>query len=264
MAMGKGGRIQVSNLYAVGFTTDIGIDREKQEDYVTYEELGNDALLCVVADGTGSRRNYTQPAVIAALETVGYVKYLYSYKKDLFLSDPEFFLRTSMMLSNRVLGAFKMGNEEILSGYGASVTCCLFSNGRIFLAHAGNTRLYILRGGKLRQLTRDHTKGMELYEQGLISLEDYHQHPDRLNLTSGIGIVADPEIQTLSGKLQKNDLVLMSTDGIHYALRAEAMAELILNSGWVDNASQNLVQAARDVVKYPDNMSAAVICSNEA
>lgn len=110
-------------------------------------------------------------------------------------------------------------------------------------------------------MTRDHTKAMYLYEQGLITMEDYYQHPDRLRMTSGVGVVADPVIQTMAGKLQEKDIVVMTTDGIHYALRPDAMEEIVLRSEWVDQAAASLVSAAKDIVKYPDNMTAAVLCS---
>ena len=91
---------------------------------------------------------------------------------ELFLQNPEFFIKRAMLSANRVLGGFKMGNEERYYGYAASVTCCLFcQDGIFYMGHTGNTRLYILRNSALTQITRDQTKAAELLNEGKIDLE---------------------------------------------------------------------------------------------
>ena len=120
-----------------------------------------------------------------------------------------------------------MGNEERYYGYAASVTCCLFcQDGFFYMGHTGNTRLYILRNSALTQITRDQTKAAELLNEGKIDLETYHVHPDRLVITDGLGVLLKPHIQILHGKLKENDIVLMSTDGLHYAVQPDAMATI--------------------------------------
>lgn len=166
----------------------------------------------------------------------------------------------AMLSANRVLGGFKMGNEERYYGYAASVTCCLFcQDGTFYMGHTGNTRLYILRNSMLTQMTRDQTKAAELLNDGKIDLETYHVHPDRLVITDGLGILLKPHIQTLHGKLKENDIVLMSSDGLHYAIQPDAMAAIILESKDCMEASKNLIDASKNIIKYPDNMSAMVI-----
>lgn len=128
------------------------------------------------------------------------------------------------------------------------------------LGHSGNTRLYIIRNGKVNLITHDHTQAYELLQEGKIDSETYYVHDGRLKLTSGIGKIINPRIDTISGKLQEQDLVLMTTDGIHYALRPDAMSEIILNSPPEGTEATNaLVNAAKNIVKYPDNMSAMLI-----
>ena len=253
----------IAKKYKLGATVDIGCERENQEDFVQFRELDDENLLCIIADGTGSRKDHPQPAPIAVLDITEHIAREFEAKKDLFLSDPEFFLKDAFICSNKLLGALKMGNEEYYSGYAASITAILLSNDyKIYLAHCGNTRAYIMRDGKLNQLTRDHTKAEELFEAGQIDRETLHVHPDRLRMTSGIGVVIDPVIQTEHGKIRPTDLVVLTTDGVHYAVQPEFMADIILKSGSCQEASYNLVQAAKVEVKYPDNMSAMVVHGN--
>ena len=128
-------------LYFCGATSDIGVGRELQEDFVQLCELDDNNLFCVIADGTGSMPQRPQPAAIVAMDIVENIKDTFEQQKDLLLSCPGFFIRKAMQDANRILGAFQMGNEELFSGYSASLTCCLFmENKRITIGHAGNTR----------------------------------------------------------------------------------------------------------------------------
>lgn len=252
------------NKYICSAATDIGCERENQEDYVSYRELDDENLFCVIADGTGSRAERLQPAPVIVEEINEYVEKLFSDKKDVFLDDPCYYMKVAMIQANRVISALKLGNEELYSGYAASVTCILLSSDlQIYFTHAGNTRLYVMRDGRLVRMTEDDTKAAKLLADGTIDMETYHVHPDRLRMTSGVGVVLDPDIQIRHGRLKENDLVLLTTDGIHYAINQESMEQIILESQNVVNATSNLISAAKNIVKYPDNMAAIIIHREE-
>lgn len=81
---------------------------------------------------------------------------------------------------------------------------------------------------------------------------------DRLVLTSGLGILPEPKLQILDNlSIKKNDILLMTTDGIHYAIRPEALSDIVLQSGTCSDAAKSLIEAAK-IEKYPDNMSALI------
>ncbi len=255
--------------YLLGAATDIGFERENQEDYVQYREVDN-GILAVIADGTGSVKEHIQPAIMATMSIIHEFTDIYEEQPDLFLNNAEFFLKRALINSNNLLGTLKIGkNEEIYSGYAASLTAVFLTEDdkgerKIYAAHSGNTRLYILRGGRLIQLTEDQTKAQNMLLEGTIDEETYYVHPGRLQLTGGIGLYANPDIQSMTGKFRKDDIIVMTTDGIHYAIKQEIMAKLILESEDSINATHNLINTAKNVLKYPDNMSAIVISqSNE-
>lgn len=259
------------NLWDIGISINIGEEREKQEDIIVFRELDHDSLLTIIADGTQSRDNCPQPGSIVATDIADSVTMFFNDKKQLFMSDPEYFLKLQMYRANTLLGVFSAANEEIYSGYAASVTCLLLTKNIIrkkdgskekanmmYAAHAGNTRLYIIRGNVIRQLTTDHTVAARLLAEGTIRDEEYYSDPRRLSLTSGLGLVAYPEIQTLSGKVRDGDLFVLTTDGVHYAVNTNAIAYLTTSGTSTVNAAEALVSGALDQ-KYPDNMAAAVI-----
>lgn len=251
--------------YLCAASLDIGVERQKQEDYVQFEELDDETMFCVIADGTGSVENCPHPAAIVSIDMIDFIKGAYSDCPGLLLDYPELFIKMAMTRANRLLGWYKTANEEMLSGYAASVTCCLLTGeNRITVGHAGNTRLYLLRGGIMQQMTRDNTKAAILLDENKIDINTYYVHPDRLTMTSGLGILDDPEFSIFSGELEENDLVLMTTDGVHYAINADAMKQLVLTSGSVDEASRVLIQASKTEIKYPDNMAAMVVAMSRS
>jgi protein phosphatase len=140
------------------------------------------------------------------------------------------------------------------------VTCCLFHDDKYSFAHAGNTRLWLIRQGVIRQLTLDHTKAYRLFMDGIIDEEQYHTHPDNVVLTSGVGVVADPEVQIYEdAKLKEGDIVLLTTDGIHYSVRPDAMTDIIIDAKNCESAAASLVQAAVATRGMADNMSALLV-----
>lgn len=246
--------------YTLAATSDIGFERESQEDFVQFKELDENNILVAIADGTGSMKEHLQPAVMATMNIIEEIFDIYNVEKELLFNNPEFFLKRAVLNANNCLGALKLGNEEIYSGYASSITVALLTeDNKVHLAHSGNTRLYIMRNARLTQITKDHTKAQESLDNGLIDLETYHVHPDRLKITSGVGITLKPQIEVGTFNLKQNDLVLLTTDGVHYGIRGDAITQIILESQDCVTAVQNLIDATKNVVKYPDNASAILI-----
>lgn len=252
------------NNYLYGGASDVGYNRENNEDYMNVLELDDTTLFAILCDGAGSKCSSLQPASIAANHICDTIKRIYKTDPILFSDNASLFMREAILSANQVLGAFRKGNEEIYAGFATGVTCCLCrKDGEITFAHTGNSRIYLIRVGKdkiasMKQLTRDHTKAQKLLDEGHITAEHYHTHPDRLVITSCLGIHSDPIVQTYSGKLKKDDILLMTTDGIHYAIIPDAIMQLVIAAENCDGAVGTLIEAAK-MQKYPDNMSAVVL-----
>lgn len=245
--------------YIIGATSDIGPEREIQEDYVDYKELDDNNLLAIIADGSASRKEIPQPAAIVTTEIIDYIAELFDKHPDYLLEDPSYFLKAAFIHANRVLNAFKLGNDEIYGGFAASITACLFTeDGYVFFAHCGNTRFCVIRGNRMIQATDDYTVGNEKLKSGEITEDAYYVSMYRLQVTSALGMMATPEIQTGRVKVKKGDVYLLTTDGIHFAIQPEYIQDIVLNSQDAVDASRSLMEASRDVVKYPDNMTALV------
>lgn len=244
--------------------SDVGFQRHVNEDYILVKELDSTTTLAMVVDGAGSTGNTFQPASIVALEIYNIIKRVFSANKDNLLNNAEAFLEEAVYAAGRVLSAFKVANEELYHGYGASVSCCLFYNSSMSFAHTGNTRINMIRRNKktgnmnIKQLTKDQTEGQILVDKGEIDFNEYHVRPERLRITGGLGVVAEPVVQTFTVELRDNDFFLITSDGIHYAIRPDIMLELLAHSEQCIDCVKGLIQAAK-VEEYADNM-AAVLC----
>lgn len=255
----------ISN-YTYGGTSDYGYMREVNEDFLTFKALREDILLCVVADGAGSRQCgfALQPATIAATEIVDVLSHAYNTNPQMLEQYPVEMLMNAILSANRTIGVFKVANEDLYSGFGVCATVCLVIKDKFYFAHCGNTRLYLIRhmkddSARILQLTHDHTLASRMVEEGtLADGDEYYSHPGRYSFTSGLGITANPEIQTYSGTLKKGDLLVMTSDGIHYAIRPEYISDIILQSENWELASKALIEGAK-MQKMADNMTAAII-----
>lgn len=254
----------MSNIVYAG-ESNLGCERTVNEDFLLVKEIGN-LTLAIVADGAGSTGTTFQPASIAALEIVNVIKRIYTTEPEKFKEDPSFYLSEAMHTANRVLCAFKTAHEELYNGYAVCMACCVFFDDVFAFTNTGNTRITLLRKGKTGEikpllLTKDQTEGMDLLDQGLCTEEEYYLSPKRMHITKALGISATASLQSFSTVLKDNDFILMTTDGVHYAIRPEFYWEIISRSASCDESVKSIIMAAK-AQEYADNMTALLLWNN--
>jgi PPM family protein phosphatase len=144
-------------------------------------------------------------------------------------------------------------------GMGTTVVAALMeSDKRAVIAHVGDSRAYLLRGGRLIQMTRDHTIVAELVERGAISREDADQHAYKNVLSRNLGAKPEAKVDFTEVELKAGDRLLLCSDGLYGFASADAM-QYLLGSG---DAPEHV---ARDLIELAlrggggDNVSAIVI-----
>jgi protein phosphatase len=160
--------------------SDVGRVRSVNQDRFAEFEDGRGSRLLVVADGMGGHRG-GETASRLAVEAIGDV-----------------FGRSEEALEKRMIAAIETANERVyrcasadpeLAGMGTTVVAlCLGEGGEAWVAHVGDSRLYLLRDGKLDALTADHSLVAEMQRQGLLSAEEAQVHPRRNELTRSVGV----------------------------------------------------------------------------
>lgn len=238
--------------------TDVGCQRENNEDSYGYWEPANDAdftklgRLAIVADGMGGHEG-GQVASRLAVET--FTK-AYAAAGD---SDPAKRLLTALKEAHRSIQQHARQNAH-LSSMGTTCTAVALIGSRLFFIHVGDSRVYLLREGKLRILSRDHTLIAQLLAKGLIRPDQAQNHPQKHILTSALGVPDDEmEIDASSEALllHKNDVLMICTDGLWGQVQANEIKDA-LGAESPDAACRSLVQLAKGR-GGPDNITLQVL-----
>ena len=160
-------------------------------------------------------------------------------------------------LSSRVRAETQ--GEPGLSGMGATVVLALIRGGQALVVHLGDSRAYLWRGGRLTQLTRDHSLLQLLIDQGKLSPHrEAGPHPAASQLTRYIGMEGDvlPDAQIVD--LQPADRLLLCTDGLSSMLDADAIAQILGQEDDPQRSCRVLIERA-NAAGGRDNVTALVI-----
>ncbi|RJQ04189.1 MAG: Stp1/IreP family PP2C-type Ser/Thr phosphatase [Bacillota bacterium] len=137
-------------------------------------------------------------------------------------------------------------SDPTCTGMGTTVTVALVSGGVLHVGHVGDSRAYIVRGGKLEQVTQDHSLVGELVRNGDITEEQAQMHPQRNILTQAFGsdLRVKPDLSTAS--LQDGDMVFLCTDGLTGAIQTAEIEDILAAAGDLDEAASKLVAIANE------------------
>jgi len=145
--------------------------------------------------------------------------------------------------------------DPTVAGMGTTLTVAYGVGLDLFVAHVGDSRAYLFRGGRLAHITRDHTVAQYLADRGKISQEEVDTHPRRHFLTSVVGgghESAGGDLHHLA--LEIGDAVLLCTDGLTGLVRDEEIAEILRQAPCCDDACDALVSRALER-GAPDNVT---------
>jgi serine/threonine protein phosphatase PrpC len=147
--------------------------------------------------------------------------------------------------------------DPSLRGMGTTVTALLRSGSRIGLAHIGDTRAYLVRGGEVFQITRDHTVVQSLLDEGKITPAEASSHPQRFLFLQALDGEHDFEPDLQFHDAQAGDRYLLSSDGLHACVSADAIAGVLTGVADPDQAAEELIKLAMDS-GGPDNVTCIV------
>ena len=150
----------------------------------------------------------------------------------------------------------KAMQEKELEGMGTTLDVCLIYNSKVYIGHVGDSRVYRLRKEFFRKLTTDHSYVQQLVKDGSITKEEAYNHPRKNMLTKALGCTAYVEPDTLVKGFLKDDIILMSSDGLTNMLKDEEIYNIIKSNP--DTAAEELVKRANSLGGY-DNITVVII-----
>ena len=225
--------------------TDVGGRRSTNEDAIYAQDE-----LFVVCDGMGGHQAGEVASALAIETIAGFIQrsaedpeMTWPFGFDTTLSYEENRLSTAIRLANRVV--FRKGSSvDEYAGMGTTVAAMLVSPGRprMTYAHVGDSRIYLIRNGAMRQLTRDDT---------LANLPSSDADPDTLNpgmkhiLTKVLGARDEVEFDTIVAPLENGDIVLLCSDGLTNMLPDNRIHDIVMARGPdVEGACRDLIAHA--------------------
>ncbi len=215
--------------------TDVGLRRRANEDrYNVAPELG----LYLVADGMGGHSAGQVASELSVQAAVSAVETLEGTSAG--LTDK---LRYAVAAANREILAVAQAKPE-LAGMGTTLVALLAAGERVALAHVGDSRAYLVRAGRIRQLTDDHSLVAELVRRREISELTARGHPHRHVLTRALGVHRSVEPDLVELTPVADDVFVLCTDGLTGGVRDEEIAELVSCEDDLDSACRRLVEVA--------------------
>jgi len=233
---------------SIGFKTDIGRKREINEDsyaVLRAAELGNklDGLF-VVADGMGGGRGGDIASSLVAQAVPEAVhEFLYDRTGDTAPIDTVHLLRDALLRANGRVWMRGVERSE-LRGMGTTCVAAIVQGNRITLGNVGDSRAYLLRDGKLSQMTEDHSEVWQQVKAGTMTREQAGRSKFRNRITKAIGLSPDVKPDVEQFTLQEGDTVLLCTDGLTTEVSDAEIARLLASVPEAQETCNRLVAAA--------------------
>lgn len=255
--MTKNGDMQGSGGVEVAGLTDVGCQRQNNEDRFGYWEPSlngsspGKGKLAIVADGMGGHEG-GQDASRIAVDTIQQV---FASSSD---TNPQAALTEGFREAHRQIHQFAAKHPD-LRGMGTTATAIVLLANQLYFSHIGDSRLYLIREGRISRLTHDHSYVSRLVESGVISSEEAEVHPQRHILTAALGTGQEfsPESPEQPIPLQAGDVLVLCTDGLWGMLNDQEVRDQVAGHSPAE-ACAALIQMAK-ARGGPDNITVQVL-----
>lgn len=212
-------------MYKIQGATHKGMLRDHNEDRYAGCMLGEDYGYALVCDGMGGENGGSIASTTACEEVRRLMES--SYRPDLEESSIYMILETALSAANTAIYR-RAQEDDSLRGMGTTVSLAVVSGPRCYIANVGDSRVYLLRGGSLSQLTVDHTHVQSLIDKGEITPEQARTHPQRHYLTRAVGVAPQLSPAFAQTILQEGDLLLLCSDGLYNMVEDTTLVQLLL------------------------------------
>ena len=193
--------------------------RTQNQDRMGYC-FSRESLMMVVADGMGGHVR----GEVAAQLTLQACAALFQKLAQPRLADPADFLDTALRVAHRDLLRYQ-SSHGLPEAPRTTVVACVVQDDSAWWAHAGDSRLYWLREGRILTRTRDHSKVQTMVSLGLITPQEQETHPERNKVLNCLGSPYEPTIEITSrARLQRGDTLVLCSDGFWSGIPEEGLA----------------------------------------
>ena len=232
--------------------TDIGKKRVVNQDniYVSTRPVGNLPNLFVVADGMGGHKagdyasRYATDAVVESI----------SGNSE---TDIKKIITKAVEDANSLVFKKSAENEDF-RGMGTTLVIAAISGNELTVANVGDSRLYLIEGSSIKQLTQDHSLVAEMVRMGQIDEQEARRRPDKNIITRAIGISEVIHADFFKSKVKSKEFVLLCSDGLSNMLEDSEMLSAVTGSEPLEKKTSMLIDLANQK-GGKDNISVIII-----
>jgi protein phosphatase len=251
------GEMKVRPGIELAMLSDVGCQRENNEDRSSYWEPGGDqqfqrkGRLGVVADGMGGYEGGQEASRIA-------VEAITAVYADASNGEPRSWLLQAFEAAHLRIQQ-EADKNPVLHGMGTTCSAVVVLGDSLYYAHVGDSRLYLVRNSLIQRLTHDHSYVSRLVENGVIRAEEAEAHPQRHILTAalGAGHSITPECPETPFTLETADVLVLCTDGLWSQVQEQEIFQLATQHD-PQNACFQLVNLAKER-GGPDNITVQIL-----
>ena len=222
---------------------DAGRARSNNEDSVATDDA---VSLAVLADGMGG---YNAGEVASHMATSFIAAELGRWLREASAQASDAEVRRAMDIcvenANRAIFDAANANPQY-AGMGTTLVVAVFREGRLLLGHVGDSRCYRLRGGKLTQITRDHSLLQEQIDAGLITPEQAAFSANKNLVTRAVGVEDNVLLETHQHEVQSGDVFLLCSDGLSDMVDDAGLEQLLQAHDALPECARALIAAAND------------------
>jgi serine/threonine protein phosphatase PrpC len=241
--------------------TDQGLKRNHNEDYFCLIE---EEQLFLVADGMGGHAC----GEVASKMAADVIRDFFARTRDEDVTWPYKMDHNLSVLENRLSVGIRLANKKIhesaskdvrLNGMGTTVVIGQIADDRFYVAHVGDSRCYRVRGGQLKQITRDHSL-LEDYKEARPGMSDEEQRkfPHKNVITRALGMRDTVQVDINAEDIEDGDIFLLCSDGLSGLVTDAILTENLKSGADLDAAVTKLVAAA-NAAGGTDNITVLVL-----
>ena len=238
-------------------STDVGKMRDMNQDNYYISGNQDKFKLYIVADGMGGYKGGEVASALAIASAKSYIENNFDDIEHDKINIQKL-VKSAIEYANMVVYEKSKETPE-LAGMGTTLEICLVYSNRAYIGHVGDSRIYRIRKNFIRKLTTDHSYVETLVKDGTITREEAVKHPKKNMLMKAIGCNSYVEPDVMVKGFEKEDILVMTSDGLTNMVTDEEIYNIIKEN--VTVATKKLVEKANENGGY-DNITVVVIYNN--
>lgn len=204
--------------------TDIGPVRKENQDSSAFSVISSNCVWAVVCDGMGGARG-GKVASSVAVEHI--TEFLNSEYRDQMTSEQIGDMLIKAVEESNLLIFKKALDDPDLAGMGTTCDLAFVRGSSVHVVHVGDSRTYSIRGGKILQLTEDHSVVQEMVNRGELTPDQAMLHPNKNLITRAMGVNREVHIDYIEAEFSYGDVILMCSDGLSNFVNKADMVKIV-------------------------------------